>query len=289
MKIVDVVLPDSHEIILEGDEHRGSLLFNKEELTKCHNYILEDPNRFVIKMGDLIEAIMMDDKRMDVGTTGEFIMSQIKNSLVEMMPIKNKILVILDGNHELHADRRLGENITQHWCTELNKAGGKMHYGTYSSVVRVLSNDLKVMYKIFVTHGRKAISTSADDPQRQASNMRLVLKRHLKEKMGDCLIMAKGHAHKLLLAKPLRTRVMTSTKTGNTYGIKTRYMFTENKEGYIHHDHRYYICTGSFMKLYGNGFSGYAEQAEYDPVDLGYAIIKVTDRQVEDVTLKIIE
>jgi hypothetical protein len=281
MKVIDVCLPDHHEIILEGDEHRGSLLFMEDGLLSCHDYVMSAPNRYIIKMGDLIEAIMMDDKRMDVRSTKSYLLSQIKDCFVGMLPVKDRIITILDGNHELSAYNKLGENITETWCNELNRLGSTVVYGTYSCVVCVRDSKGKLMYKIFATHGHKGIGTAADDPQRQLANMRLVLKRHLKEKMSDCVIMAKGHAHKLIVTEPVPTRIMTTS--GKCGKIETRYMNADNNDRYIHPDHRWYVCTGSFMKLYGNGFSGYAERGEYDPVDLGFCIVKVHDKHVVSV------
>ena len=37
------------------------------------------------------------------------------------------------------------------------------------------------------------------------------------------------------------------------------------------------------MRLYGDGVSGYAERAEYDPVELGVVVVMVRDREIVDV------
>lgn len=286
MKVINVCLPDNHEIVLEGDEHRGSFLFHEKGLQQCHDYIMDKKNRYVVKMGDLIEAITCDDKRYNPKTNSKGILNQLSDCLNMMVPIRNRILTILDGNHENTLSSRLGDNVAENWCYELNKLGkSQVHHGTYTCIVQV--NDLKgnLMYKLYATHGRKTIGTSADDPQRQLSNLRLILKRHLRDKMSDCIVMAKGHAHKLIITEPLMTRLTTSDSKGN---INVNYMESTFNSDYIHQDHRWYVCTGSFSKMYGDGISGYAEIAEYDPVDLGYAVIKVEDRNVVSVRKVII-
>ena len=51
-------------------------------------------------------------------------------------------------------------------------------------------------------------------------------------------------------------------------------------KGYIHPDHRWYVSAGSFLKLYEEGVSGYAEIGEYDPVELGFAIARVRNQKI---------
>lgn len=41
--------------------------------------------------------------------------------------------------------------------------------------------------------------------------------------------------------------------------------------------------TGSFLKLFGQDVSGYGEIAGYDPVELGYVVVEVRDRQIHTV------
>lgn len=45
--------------------------------------------------------------------------------------------------------------------------------------------------------------------------------------------------------------------------------------------------TGSFSKLYIDGQDDYAEVAGYDPVELGYPIVKVVDGRIVNIEEKI--
>ena len=106
--------------------------------------------------------------------------------------------------------------------------------------------------------------------------------------------MAKGHTHKLIVSKPAKELYLTD----DGERITQRYTYDDlQRESYIDPNLRWYVNTGSFLKLYhepieqedehGNKerlpISGYAEQGEYDPVELGFAVIEVRDRQVTDV------
>ena len=52
---------------------------------------------------------------------------------------------------------------------------------------------------------------------------------------------------------------------------------------YIHPDNRWYINTGSFLKSSQNGVSGYAEMFEYSPIELGFAVVEVRNKTIQNV------
>jgi hypothetical protein len=56
--------------------------------------------------------------------------------------------------------------------------------------------------------------------------------------------------------------------------IKQKYTGQSHGD-WIHPDSRHYLNTGSMLKLYSPGVSGYAERFGYDPVELGYGKITV--------------
>ena len=106
--------------------------------------------------------------------------------------------------------------------------------------------------------------------------MKLALKRHLKFKAGDCAVMIKHHAHKLLVCEPEQELYLTD----NGKKIKQGYTTYIQNSDYIHPDLRWYGCAGAFLTMFGHGISGYAEVAEYDPVELGFLIIKVRNKKI---------
>lgn len=96
------------KIIPFGDIHMGAAGVNKLYLKKTIDWIEETPNCWAIGIGDNIDAIDIKDKRFDIKSVDkDFIkyLDDIAGAQMEYMvdllePIKEKILVMLPGNHE---------------------------------------------------------------------------------------------------------------------------------------------------------------------------------------------
>lgn len=274
MKLITKQLKNDHNIFFYGDLHEGSVLFSEKSWNKFINMIGSEydgcSNNYAFDTGDMIEAIMVDDKRFSVEKLTEPLPQEQANKAIERRePIKAQLLAILLGNHE----RKLWRfgNITEDACQKLG-----VSYGTYTAKVAIHDVNEGLMYKIYATHGFRSIRSTADDPIRRLSNELLQLKRHLKFKAGDCAVMIKGHTHKLRVAKPSLELYLTDD------GKKIKQHYTEwgQNESYIHPDARWYGNTGSFLKLFGDGISGYAEIFEYDPTEMGFLILKVRNKKI---------
>lgn len=274
MKLITKRLPENHNIFFYGDKHEGSVL------SSAHGWgafikMVKSPYdgcvaNYAADGGDAIEAIMVDDKRFSPDKLNEQLPLAQMNKAIEIRePIKDKLLYMLMGNHEFKL-WRFG-NLTEEMCKKLGTT-----YGTYS--VRLTVQDLKgkLMYKVFDTHGVRGITSTADDPIRRRTNMELILKRQLRRKAGDCAVMIKHHTHKLFVCKPASELYLTD----NGEQIQQGYTGWGQDEDYIHPDARWYGNAGSFLKLYGEGISGYAEIAEYDPVELGFLVLKVRNKKI---------
>lgn len=273
-------LTENHNLFFFGDLHLGTILHHKDGIQQfidTMNSPYEDLpaiNNWAINMGDNIEAIMMDDPRYSPETTDQpFPLQQIEDIVHLLQPISTKILTILQGNHERKL-WRFGD-ITQMIC---NKLG--VPYGTFTAKITITNQKDTLLYKVFATHGRKSITSTADDPKRRLVNQRLILKRHLKFKSGDAVIMAKAHTHKLLVCSPEEELYLVD----DGQKIQQRYISSSQNAPYIHPDHRWYISTGGFLKLYGqSGVSGYAEVAEFDPLELGYCVALVRNAKIQEI------
>lgn len=275
MELITKSLPKNHDLFLVSDIHEGTVLKDHEGVLKMVDMVLSRKNNFVVLGGDLIEAITVDDKRYGVETsTTATPLRQCANVIRDLSPIKKKVVFALDGNHEWKLSR-FGNLIKDVICAKLD-----IKYGTYTCKLTV--NDYKgnMMYKLFYTHGSGTINSSAYDPLRCSANMKVQLKSKLYNKAGDCHIMAMAHAHKLVVVRPTTTLYLVDRGSK----IETRYMTLDNnKNEYINPEHRWYACTGSFLKPYKKGVSGYTERAGYDPVELGFVVIKVRDSTIIDV------
>ena len=281
MQLITKILPMDFNLFLFGDDHEGSILRYKEGWNKMVEMInspyagLKASSNYCIDHGDPIEAIMIDDKRYDGKTVESDILKQIENAIISRKPIAKRMIGLLESNHPEKL-WKFGP-ITQNICKELN-----VPYGTWSSVFTYKNNKDGLMFKHFATHGYGSISSTADDSIRREANMKLILKRKLKDKVGDCALMSMGHTHKILISKPSSDLYITSTKeTGNR--LKQKYTSSPQKASYIHPDHRWYINTGSFLKLYGLGVSGYAERFGYNPMEFGFVVAKIRKGVIVDI------
>ena len=288
MKLLEKMLPKTHKIVFVSDSHEGTILKHRKGYRKVIKMVADDSTMYLAHLGDLIEGITVDDPRYCMQTTdpqASTPVRQYRQALEELMPIKDKILVMLEGNHDWKISGRYGSLIKDVVCPELagNKDGSTI-YGTYSCKLSIVDRKGDLMYKMFLTHGAGSINSSADDPVRREANMLLSLKRKLFRKAGDCAIMAQGHTHKLLVKPPIPELYLTD----DSKNIHQRYTKSNHTAEFIPPDLRYYVNTGCFYKLYEMGVSGYAERAGYDPNELGYVVVTVVDGVIKSVEPRVI-
>lgn len=277
MEILEKRVLESYELILFGDDQEGNALKYRKGYEGCIEYILSSPNRYAIHMGDDMEAYWIDDPRYDPVILQSTPLEQQKQVVRDLKPLADsgKLITLLYGNHAHRLSPKVG-NIVMNTCDaeHLN-----IPYGGYSCAVTFVDT-YGPQFKGYFTHGRKSIRSIADDPVRRTANERLQLKQHLKNKMGDCLLMAKGHTHRLIVTEPLTQLYLTTEPD-----IKQHYTHNPpfGKGGYVHPDHRWYANTGSFLRTLGEGVMGYSEFGEYDPIELGYIVVEVNDRNITNV------
>lgn len=280
MEILAYDKPSSWELILAGDSHEGTRLQSRDGIEKLKEYVMDEKNRYMVFMGDEIEAITVDDPRFNFDTSAPSLpLQQAKNVVEDFKPIRKRILGWLDGNHPLKLSRygMLTRDIV---CQELD-----VPHGTWSAKF-VFNDKHGVQFKTFATHGmRGSLTSQAKDFIQREANLKASLKVKLQRKAGDCALMACGHYHQLLVVEP----------SGELYlrddGTKVRQAYLEpgTGDGYIPPDQRWYACTGSFYRLYGEmGVSGYSEIGGYDPVELGFVVATIEDRRIVNVRKEVV-
>lgn len=281
INITKKIVYNDYNLFEAGDEHEGSTMFHSDGWDMLVDMLYSEydglpANRnFVELHGDGMEAIAIDDKRYNPNVTNPNIYLLMQSTIDRYKKIKEKINVVLDSNHWRKLWKWTGDpdkGVAYHICKESG-----VPYGTYSCRMKYIDSKDRLVFKHYMTHGSKSINSTADDPKRRVSNMELILKRHLKFKAGDCVLMTKGHTHKLLLCRPASELYLTESSDGT---IKQAYTESSHTDKFIHPDHRWYLNTGSFRKTLGDGFSDYAEIAEYDPTELGFWIVKVRNREI---------
>ena len=281
MILKDSILPRTHKLYLISDPHYGTILQHKSGIKKMKKMILEESNSYVAFLGDLCEAIMIDDPRYcpdTIDPNSPRPLAQYQEAIKDFWELRERLLVVLDGNHDWKVTAKYGNLLKDVFCKELEE-GVRDIYGTYSCKLAVRSKDGDLMYKAFLTHGNGSISSVADDPVRREANYQLALKRKLYPLAGDCVIQAMGHSHKLIVKPPIKEMYVTDDGSKLKHG----YTSATQTQDFIPPDLRWYVNTGCFYKLYELGVSGYAERAMYKPNELGFAVVHVKNGIIKEV------
>jgi hypothetical protein len=266
-------IPSTSEIVCMGDTHIGSALCHTSGIKRAIDYVSKSPNCYWLHMGDWIEAIATDDPRFSSESTSEPIPLRQAKVAVEMFkPIADKCLFGGYGNHELKL-HRFGD-LTAYICENLN-----IPKGGYTTRL-TLTADKKKMFTIYAWHGpaRGMISSNAKDYEQRQANLKASLKLKMKYKNSDCAVMLMGHVHKLISVTPTYQLYLYDA---GPRGLVQGYLSGKQTGEFIDPDLRWYGCTGAFLKLYKDGITGYAEIGGYDPVELGYLLLKIKDGQIE--------
>lgn len=292
MEILTKRVPNNFNLWLFGDQHIGSIMRHAsgwntliDMMNSSWNGVSAKYN-YGIDHGDFCEAITIDDPRFDIRTTTQSIPAQqIVDATEIYKPIRNKLVVMLDGNHPMKLWKY--DYMTPRLCHELN-----IPFGTLACKVHWLDRNGDLMFKSWHNHGRKGISSIAGPPARRLTNMHIALQNHLWAKAGDCFLMCRGHTHKLLVMPPTPEVTLYDNERVELNKYTTSY--TDQAAEYIGKDDRWYVSTGSFLKLRdvskrivymgkSIGVSGYAEAADYDPMELGFAVAEIRGRKLVEV------
>jgi len=284
MKISSITdMPDDFELILFGDNQEGNIASSREKFQECVEYICENPNRYGVHMGDACDAFWVTDKRYDPSVCKSPPVEQKKNVIELLSPLAKtgRFLTILKGNHEKALENHYGD-FAGEIADDLRKISGCEYpiTGTYTNKLEFYSKTGALMFKSYFTHGRKSIASTSPDPHRRRAYMQFRLKRLLENMAGDCILMARGHSHIVLVTPPIPTVYLTSEKG------KLKQHYTQAGTGksgaYIPPDNRWYGCTGSFLKSQELDVETYSELAEYEPTELGYLKAIISNRTVTD-------
>lgn len=296
MRLMNFKMPNSFNLFGFGDDHGGNVFRHHEGVRMLVDAMnskwggLPSSKNYGIHHGDIADGIFMGDKRFDPRSQ-EFLdslYSQARNCVKSFEPVKEKLIGLLDGNHSNSPNVRRFGNISRQVAKDL-----EIPFLTYQSVITYVSKNKKnhVLFKHFAGHGWGSVKSVAEPDRRARANREIALIRKLKRKAADTILMTMGHTHMLEVAKPDQNLFL------NYRGGKIQQKFTDpdkyyGEVEYIPENLRWYANTGAFLKLYQdtNEFmeedelvSGYAEQAGYDPIPLGFVVVEVRDRKIVDI------
>lgn len=274
-------LQKDHSIIFLGDIHLGLKASSPHVFTEAARRVQKDKNTYICLMGDMVEARASDHPYYDVAAADKEKPLPVQQALHlkgMLEPIADRVLCALIGNHEYGLIRKLGNIYKSLVYDPL-----KIPYGGFSCRLSVRDKHEVLLYKIFLAHGFGTLSTTADDPVRRRANLILALKRKLKNKAGDCVVMGMGHCHKLLASEPSKMLYLAGK-----HKLEHRYLQHGQTEDFIHPDFRRFFCSGSSLRTFMDDHETYSELGGFDPVELGFTQMEVTKgviTNIEEVVL----
>ena len=222
-------------LIPVGDVHLGSPTCNVDKFEKTIAFI-QRTDCVVILMGDLMEAASKH-------SIGAGWVEQVGNPQAQLdvlydvlFPIREKILINLEGNHEARIWLNSGIRVSKTLSKLL-----KVPFGGYSAFIKIRVNGFN--YVIHAQHG----SSNAWYPHTKlTAAMRTA--QHT-----DADLYLYGHTHELLSIKVPRRAMDMRSRTIQT-------------------SEKYYVLTGSFLEYEGS----YAQKKNMYPVQTGIANITLS-------------
>jgi hypothetical protein len=283
MEIIRVDMDEKDfTVSMFSDLHYGAVNCHRDLIRELISEAYEY-NKYLVNLGDNIEAITPNDKRyahasMDVQNNLMTPQQQCEEVIADFHPVRERLLSWGEGNHEAKLWNVFSPG--QYMSDALDCA-----YGGYTYVMQFFHRD-KLMFKWFCSHGSGRLPKGAKDPIQRLANRKAHLRRRL-EATGftDTILMAMGHTHQLLIVDPTidQEKVLV---TSDEKVKQDRRHSTDQSAEYISPERRWYVNTGSFLKLYsdpGTRVVNYAEMAMLEPTSLGWVDVEVVDGQVVNV------
>lgn len=180
------------EIYPVSDTHVGDILFHHVEFQRFIEFILEKPNRFIVLNGDLINNNLANS----VGSVYEDIISpndQIKEIVRMLLPVRERIWVMVGGNHEQRTKKEVSMDVTEHMAEKLGVPYSEDEAFLKVRIGKNPVNSKKLVYSIYMTHG----NGGGKKPGGKLNNLEDLSKNILAD------IYIAGHGHTRLGHKPV--------------------------------------------------------------------------------------
>jgi len=246
-------------IVPIGDVHRGNPWMEEERFYKTLDWVEENPC-YVILMGDYGECINAKDPRHDYNALDERYNTpdkQYRKTAEDFERIKDKIVCVLDGNHEYNFWRRHNHNYTDWLATDLGAP-----YTGVSAFIR---------FKLKRRSASKRPSTHILDvyahhgwTNARTDGYKVKVIHDLRNIYPLARIYLMGHVHKLGEALP------------------TTLLHVDRRTNKIREFIQYFYFTGSYIKGHEEGVGSYVEARGLPPTMLGSPVIEVRPNRIDD-------
>lgn len=264
------IRPDTN-LFLFGDDHEGvSSRYAKgwDKLIDMMNSPYDGCSHNIgVDHGDCIEAIMVGDKRYtDLKIRHDKILTQIENAIKNRQHIKDKLVCILTGNHELKLWRE--GDVSGMICKGLG-----VRSGDWTSIITYTDKRGKPVFKHYCCHGTRTINSIAGPRLRKEAQLKVRLQDLLKDLASDCFLMSQGDVHRLIRVAPNESLILYSEDNH----LKSGYTNQEVRQlgRYLHEEARWYCATGSFLRSRVQDSITYSEMRGYPPTQLGFMIARI--------------
>ena len=273
-------MPSNFELVLAGDFHVGNADVSDTKVKRLVRLVQSKKNMYIAFGGDQLEAISVTDRRFNADEHGgrESRINAQRDAFLEyFMPVADKTLWILDGNHEyiLHNIYQVTDDIA--------KAMGT----TYANGVMLKA--LFPGFRLLDWHGAGYINSRAGSALQRKTNDKVSLVRKLRDlPCADCELAVSHHFHKIMITRPAEVLQLISNTDGSElrqhYTKPTRIWIDEDKRLYrIAEDDRWYVASGALLRSYVEGRSSYAERFGYRPTEMGVAIVEVRNDKIKGI------
>jgi len=236
-----------------GDIHRGNPWFDEDLFYKTRDWI-RDNDCLWIGMGDYGECINAKDPRHDYNALDyEYATPDVQYRKVreDLEPIKDKCIMMLEGNHESNFWRRHNHNYTQWMATDLGiKYVGISGYILLRFLHKTTDGKsaTRRIFRIYAHHGWAG---------GRSDGYKVKVIQDLRNIFDDADLYMMGHTHKLGSVFPT-----------TTLSVNARTKKIQDKD-------KNYVYTGSYIKGHEVGKGSYVEARAYPPTQLGSPLIEI--------------
>lgn len=243
---------DSIEILPLADTHIGEPKSDFVKLRGWLDWVLAEKNRFVILNGDLCDMAVRASIG-DIYTQNLMPMQALAQCVAIFGPVKDRVLSVQPGNHELRVWKTDGLDITAMMCAQLGIAD---RYSNASSLIFVRfgkwtgHNNYKykgapVCYTIFCEHGSGGGRTEGAKINRLVQMASVI----------DADVYVHSHTHTPIVTKNAYFRVHPATSSAQKVD-------------------RLFVNTSSLLE-----YGGYGELQGFKPNSLDTPVIHLSGRE----------
>lgn len=254
--------PFTFYVMLMSDLHVGTLLTD-EDAIRNDLKLAEEYNAGILINGDILDLVIHQDKKRhdphvthpDIRGRRDPVNAQVEMATDMLMPYKDLIWMLGDGNHETATEKYHGTSTTPRIVENLNAAGGNVHYGGYEGyyLIRVREHDRRTWtFRIRYHHGAGGAAPVTKG---------MIDRSRMSAWISDADVLWIGHKHNRLIDHNRRERL--------------------TKQGRVWEEDWYWVQTGAYMDIrepaYGahsQRSSNWASQSAFSPQGKGGVLLQ---------------